>query len=71
MFTKRIAAEHAHIVDPEKGKIAQIFKKLGKSEATELELLRAAKDMGLQLTGLRTYCEIDANGLLRPKQWSE
>ena len=68
-FEKRIASENVALVDAGKGVISQIFNKLGKSEATELEVLRTAKTLGIELSNLRTCCDIGKDGLLRPRNW--
>jgi len=70
-FNKRIASESAHVVEPDKGIISSIFSRLGKSEATELEILRTAREMGVKVVGLRKFCTETSPGRLSltEKEW--
>lgn len=70
-FEKRIASESSHVVDPDRGIISSLFAKLGKTEATELEILRTAREMGVRVTGLRRFCTETSPGKLSltDKEW--
>ena len=70
-FEKRIASDSCRVVESDFGLLSKIFQKLGKSKATELEVVRTAREMGVRLRGLRKFCNLDAQGLLSLKEWSE
>jgi hypothetical protein len=70
-FEKRFASENIAPVDSGRGNVTQIFSKMGKGEASELEVRRVGKKLGLELTNLKDACDVSPEGLLRPKAWSE
>ena len=62
MFNKTAETEKVEVLD-EKGRIARVFKRLNKTEATELEILRAAKEIGISVEGLHKYCTVSGSKL--------
>jgi len=62
MFNKTAETEKVEVLD-EKGRIARVFKRLNKSEATELEILRAAKEIGISVEGLHKHCTVSGSML--------
>lgn len=63
-FEKRIASEGSSVLTNDEASLRQIFQRLGKRAASELEILRTARDLHLEISNLRDSCEKDANGLL-------
>lgn len=67
MFTKIGETESVRVIEIQ-GVVSRLFAKIGKNEATELEVLRAAKELGVRLPGkLNELCLVNANGTLSPK----
>lgn len=64
MFTKIAETESTQVLT-EQTKVARVFDALGKDEATELEILRTARDMGMSVSNLRSYCTVTPTGLKR------
>ena len=56
MFEKRFSAETATTATGWV-KIAQVFNKIGSDIASELEIRRAARDLGIDISGFGQYCE--------------
>lgn len=69
MFQKIADSEAANVLDGG-SKVRFAFDRLGRDEASELEILRTAKDAGLSLKGLRLsdFTEVGPNGTLRLKR---
>jgi hypothetical protein len=63
-FQKTAEAEQATVLD-EDGKVRRVFARLNKDEASELEILRTAKDMGMKIENLRDHCTATPSGLKR------
>ena len=67
MFTKIAETEEATVLD-DAGKVRRVFSRLDKEEATELELVRTARQMGVVLPRLKDHTELGQNGLLKVKE---
>lgn len=67
MFNKTADTEGTEVLT-EQRKLARVFDRLGKDEATELEVLRTAKEMGMPVSNLRDYCKVNANGTVGLKK---
>lgn len=67
MFNKTADTEGVEILT-EQRKLARVFDRLGKSEASELEVLRAAQEMGTPVSNLRDYCTISPSGMVGLKK---
>ena len=55
MFNKTADTEKVDVLD-EAGCIRRVFARLGKDTASELEILRAAKELGITVSGLYKHC---------------
>jgi len=65
MFEKRIASEDSKIVDQNYLGLWHIFNKLGKEEASEFEIWKTAKELGIPTPkNISNYCSLQ-NGILR------
>lgn len=67
MFNKTGATEQAIVLDDE-GKVRRIYAHLGKDEASELEIARAARESGIALPKLSQFTEPGVDGRLRLKR---
>ena len=67
MFSKIAESENAVVLD-DAGKVRQVFARLGKDEATELEIARTARQMGVTLPRLKDHTELGQNGLLKVRE---
>lgn len=63
-FQKTAETEQATVLD-EDGKVRRVFARLNKDEASELEILRTARDMGVKLDNLHEHCTVTPTGLKR------
>lgn len=67
MFTKIGETESSEVVAIQ-GVVTRLFEKIGKTTATELEVLRAARDLGVRLPGkMHDICTVNSDGTLSPK----
>lgn len=66
-FIKTAETERTEVLD-EQGKVARVFGRLNKPEATELEILRTAKEMGVKVGNLRDHCDVSSTGTLGLKR---
>jgi AraC-like DNA-binding protein len=64
MFNKTADSESAVVLN-EQTKLDRVFDRLGKDEASELEILRTARDMGMTVSNLRSNCTVTPTGLKR------
>lgn len=67
MFTKTADTEKMDVLD-DAGKVRRVFASLSKDTASELELLRVARTMGVVLPKLSEYTEAGPAGTLRLKR---
>lgn len=63
-FIKTAETESSEVLD-EQGRVNRVFDRLGKDEASELEILRTARDMGVRVGSLRDHCEVTPAGGLK------
>jgi hypothetical protein len=63
-FIKTAETETSAVLD-EQGRVNRVFDRLGKDEASELEILRTARDMGIKTGSLRDHCDVTSGGLKR------
>jgi hypothetical protein len=63
-FIKTAETESATVLD-EKGRVNRVFDRLGKDEASELEILRAARESGVKVANLREHCDVTPDGGLK------
>jgi hypothetical protein len=63
-FIKTAETETSAVLD-EQGRVNRVFDRLGKDEATELEILRAARALGVTVGTLREHCDVTPDGLKR------
>jgi hypothetical protein len=64
-FIKTAETETSAVLD-EQGRVNRVFDRLGKNEASELEILRTARDMGVRVGNLADHCDVTiAGGLTR------
>lgn len=69
MFHKTADTESISVID--NIRYNQVFSILGKKTASELEVLRVAKGLGLDVAGkLHTLYTINEDGTLSPKEWA-
>lgn len=64
MFHKTAETEGTAVLG-EKDRVIRVFDRLGKDVATELEILRTAKDMGMSLKGVKLseHCTVTGANL--------
>lgn len=63
-FIKTAETEKTEVLDNQ-GVIGHVFDRLGKDEATELEIMRTARDMGVRVANLRSVCDVTPTGGLK------
>jgi hypothetical protein len=63
-FIKTAETETSTVLD-EQGRVNRVFDRLGKDEASELEILRAARGLGVAVGSLRDHCDVTPAGGLK------
>lgn len=68
-FTKVGDSESSRVISGNMVAASQVFQRIGKSSATELEILRAARDLGVDVTPFSLHFTRLDNGRYAPKEW--
>lgn len=67
MFEKRFASENATAINKGEQAVRTVFAAIGRDEASEIEIVRAARTLGVTLGRLGDVCESTGGGRYRLK----